>query len=93
MMEEEVEILVEVAVLGEQMDHFRRSAVGKHLLKRAEEDYNAGIEELKRVPPADTEAVRTAQNKVRVAESVRDWIEESIASGLRATMILEDREE
>jgi len=92
-MTEETEILFDIAVLGEQVDQFFKSDLGKYLLDHAARQEAQGLEELRRVECHDTEAVWQAQNKVWVAEKFRTWLEEAIQAGLKAQMILEDREE
>lgn len=92
-MPETTEILLDVAVLGEQVDQFFKSDIGRYLLDHAARQENEGLEELRRVKCTDTEAVWTAQNKVWVAEKFRTWLTEAVQAGLKAQMILEDREE
>ena len=92
-MNEETEILFDVAVLGEQVDQFFKSDIGKYLLDHAAAQEAEGLEELKRVKCHDPESVWEAQNKVWVAEKFRTWLSDAIQAGLKAQMILEDREE
>jgi hypothetical protein len=89
----ESEILLDVAVLGEQIDQFLKSDVGQYLLQHAAEQEEQGLEELRRVKCTDATAVWEAQNKVWVAEKFRTWLDEAIRAGLKAQMILEDRED
>jgi hypothetical protein len=92
-MTEETEILFDVAVLGEQIDQFFKSDIGKYLLDHAAAQEAQGLEELRRVKCSDTEAVWQAQNKVWLAEKFRTWLGDAVQAGLKAQMILEDREE
>jgi hypothetical protein len=92
-MTEETEILFDVAVLGEQIDQFFKSDIGKYLLDHAAAQEAEGLEALRRVQCHDTEAVWQAQNKVWLAEKFRTWLTDAIQAGLKAQMILEDREE
>jgi len=92
-MTEETEILFDIAVLGEQVDQFFKSDIGKYLLDHAAAQEAEGLEELRRVPCHDTEKVWQAQNKVWIAEKFRTWLNDAIQAGLKAQMILEDREE
>jgi hypothetical protein len=92
-MSEESEILLDVAVLGEQIDQFMKSDVGKYLLQHAAAQEEEGLEQLRRVKCNDAEAVWQAQNKVWIAERFRVWLEDAVSAGLKARMILEDREE
>ena len=92
-MNEETEILFDVAVLGEQVDQFFKSDIGKYLLDHAAAQEAQGLEELRRVKCNDQQAVWEAQNKVWLAEKFRAWLSDAIQAGLKAQMILEDREE
>jgi hypothetical protein len=92
-MTDEIEILFDVAVLGEQVDQFFKSDIGKYLLDHAAAQEAEGLEELRRVDCKNTEAVWNAQNKVWLAEKFRTWLTEAVQAGLKAQMILEDREE
>jgi len=92
-MSDDSEILLDVAVLGEQVDQFLKSDVGVYLMQHATAQEEAGMEELRRVKCNDAEAVWQAQNKVWLAEKFRVWLEEAVQAGLKARMILEDREE
>ncbi len=92
-MTEETEILFDVAVLGEQVDQFMKSDIGVYLLQHAQAQEEAGLEELRRVQCNDSQAVWNAQNKVWLAEKFRAWLKEAVVAGLKARMILEEREE
>lgn len=89
----ESEILLDVAVLGEQVDQFLKSDVGRYLVEQAESEYEAGIESLKNCDPQDANGIIAAQTVIKRAESIKDWLMEAVRAGLRAKMILEDREE
>lgn len=92
-MTEETEILLDVAVLGEQVDQFMKSDIGQYLLQHAAEQEAKGVEALKRVDCKDTSAVWDAQNQVWIAEKFRVWLEDAVRAGVKAQMILEDRDE
>ncbi len=90
---EEIEILVDVAVLGEQADQFLRSDVGQYLVKRADIEIEEGVAELKIVNCNDAPKINEIQTRIYRAESVKVWLREAIMDGLRATEVLESREE
>lgn len=92
-MNEETEILFDVAVLGEQVDQFFKSDIGQYLLDHAARQETQGLDELRRVKCTDSQAVWDAQCQVWVAEKFRVWLTDAIQAGLKAQMILEDREE
>ena len=89
----DVEVLVDVAVLGKQVQNFFDSDIGKFLLHRAKMEYDGGIKALKQTDPTDTRAIIVAQNAVWRAESIKDWLDEAILAGLKAEVVLEDRED
>jgi hypothetical protein len=89
----ETEVLVDVAVLGEQVDQFLKSHIGRYMVAKAEAEYDAGIESLKNCDPYDPIGISAAMNVVKRAESIKEWLVEAVGAGLRAQMILEDREE
>lgn len=89
----QIEVLVDSAVLGEQVDSFVKSDVGQFLLERARVEQAEGYAELKTVSFQDAEGVRAAQNKVWRAESIAQWLNEAIMSGVRAMEVLESRED
>ncbi len=88
----ETEILLDVAVLGEQVDQFLKSDVGRYLMEQAEDEERAGLLQLRVVDYTNSEAVRLAQNRAWRGEHVKAWLRNAISAGLKARMILEDRE-
>ena len=77
------EILAEVS-LGVEAEAFLGSAVGKYLVKVAEEEREVALNELKTVDPMDAGRIRELQGKVWRAESVQTWIAEIIQAGWNA---------
>jgi len=72
---------------------FFKSDIGKYLLDHAAAQEAQGLEELRRVKCNDQQAVWEAQNKVWLCGKVQDLAGRCDSSGLKAQMILEDREE
>lgn len=89
----ESEALLDLAVLGEQVDQFCKSDVGKYLLSHCEREVNAGLSELKQADCNNPVEVWQAQSRIRIAESMEHWLKEAILAGLKAQQILEDRED
>ena len=89
----EVEVLMDVAILGEQVDNFWRTDVGRFLSEHIEEERAAGLEALTTVDAENPKLVREAQNTVWRAAQMKGWISQAIMSGLKAKMVLEDRME
>ncbi len=92
-MSTQVEALVEQAVFGEQVDIFMRSRVGQWLLERAFSEADEALQRLKVVQPTDSVAVQQLQNQVWRAESIKGWLEQAVISGLKATEVLDERDE
>ena len=92
-MSQETEILFDTAVLGKQWDDFMRSDIGRYLDDCLAKEHRTGLDELVNANPADAEAVRAAQNKVWRAVQLRSWIQSSIVAGLKATAVLESRDD
>ena len=89
----ESEILLDVAVLGEQVDQFCKSDVGKYLLAHCKATRDSGIADLIYADCNDPKSVWEAQSRIKIAESIESWLKEAIIAGLKARMILEDRED
>ena len=89
----ESEILLDTAVLGEQVNQFCKSDVGKYLLAHCQAEIQAGLRDLKHADCNDPKSVWQAQARVNIAESIEEWLREAILAGLKAQEILEDRAE
>jgi hypothetical protein len=89
----EAEVLVDTAVLGKLTLDFLQSDVGRYLNKCIDDEYAEGLERLKTVDAANAEAVRSAQNQVWRADELRRWLQTAIHAGVRATQVLESRED
>ncbi len=89
---EESEILIDVAVFGEQVDQFCKSDIGKYLLARCQQEVKTGISALKSADCNNPQEVWNAQAQIKIGESIEDWLKEAILSGLKAKQVLEDRE-
>ena len=87
----ETEILLDVAVLGERVDQFLKSDIGRYLIEQAEAEEQAGLQQLRVVNCANAEAVYMAQNRVWLGEHMKSWLKDAVSAGLKARMILEDR--
>ncbi len=89
----ESEILLDVAVLGEQVDQFLKSDIGRYLMEQADAEEAAGISELRKVNCANAEEVRMAQFRAWRGGQIKLWLQNAVMAGLKAKMILEDRQE
>ncbi len=78
-----------IAILGKQVDEFMSSQIGKYMLSRADSEYMDGVERLK-VCTAD-QLIET-QSRVLRAQSIRQWLEEAVVSGLKALELIEEEE-
>jgi hypothetical protein len=89
----QTEVLVDQAVLGEQVDSFMRSDIGLYLDQRMQGEYEDAVEKLTQADAQDVKAIQSAQNEIWRARSVRLWLESAIISGLKAQQVLAGREE
>lgn len=91
-MSSDVGDLLEASIIGKQVENFISSDVGKYLIQCIEAEEKKGYDALKAVDAERPDMVRSAQNSVALAEYMRSWLLEAVDAGIRATMILEDRE-
>jgi hypothetical protein len=89
----ERDILIDVAALGDQVEAFFDSRVGKFIIQRINFEVERSVEQLKKVDPSKTEEVRAIQNEIWRAETLRQWLEESVTAGLKALEVLEERDD
>jgi len=91
-MSNENQMLMDVAVFGEQVRQFMESPVGRYLLQKADEEKDLAILELVNVDAQDYKAVQSAQNQFQRAEDFQAWLTEAVTKGLQALQILDSRE-
>jgi len=77
--------VVEDAVFGKEVEQFLETRVGAYLLRKAQDEASEALEALADVDPEDAKAIRTAQNKVKRADSIIGWLAEAIRTGIQAT--------
>jgi hypothetical protein len=78
------------AVFGRKVELFLESDVGQYLEQCAAAEMEEAAEKLKSVNPEDPKAIRDLQFKIRVAESVVNWLADAIRSGQQAREIIEE---
>jgi len=81
------------AVLGEQVHKFMNTDMGHYLRNRAADEEFKALKKLRECDPENAGLIRQYQNEALVAESVIKWLEDSIADGLQALRIIDDRNE
>jgi len=81
--------VVKQAVFGEVASNFIRSEMGVYLVKRAEDEVEKAVEELKRVNARDGKAVEDIQNRIWKAESFQQWLADAVIEGAEALKILD----
>lgn len=91
--DDQVAQLYESAVLGQQIEAFLASDVGKYLQARANRVYNAAVEDFKRVNPNDSSAVMKIQADMWKAEAFMGWLQQGVQEGLTSLGILEGIED
>ena len=74
----------EIIDLGQQVETFLQSSLGRYLIGRAEDDIEQAVEQLKRANPDRAELIRTIQNQIHVAENIQYWLAEAVTSGYNA---------
>lgn len=79
-----------MAVFGRQVEDFLNGDIGSYLVACAQADIDEGLKELRSVNAEDPKAVRAAQNKVAVAESIMMWLGDAIQRGHAATELLQE---
>lgn len=70
--------------LSFEVEAFLGTSVGKYLIKRAEEDIESAVAELKTVDPENPKAIRTIQSRIQTAEDFQYWLAEAIQAGHNA---------
>lgn len=80
---------VRTAVFGKQVEDFLAGDIGSYLVRQADAEIKAGLDELRDVNPEDAEAVRAAQNKVRVAQNIVNWLSDAIQAGHQAMAVID----
>ena len=81
----------EAAELGLQAQYFRdRNAVGRYLVRRAQQERAAALAALAEVDPTDVAAIRALQDQARIPALILDWWDQAIAAGQAAETRIED---
>jgi len=88
-----VEELVDIAVLGKQVEIFLESRVGSYLMQKASKEEVEALNRLRTVAATDRVAITHLQNMAWRASSIKDWLSEAVIAGLSATEVLDDRDE
>lgn len=89
---DDYQLLFAEAKLGLDADVFLASDVGRYLLGRAEQEIEAAYLDLERVRAEDADTIRTLQNQIWRAKSIRQWLHEAIEAGNLAEQQLRDNE-
>ena len=85
--------LFERAAFGKQVDAFMTSDVGKYVMNRAQQSRKDAFTDFAAVDATDVSAVQDIQNRLKVAESIVQWLRDAVMDGVKAFEILEDRSE
>lgn len=72
------------AAFGRQVELFLESDIGVFIVKQAEKQIEDAICDLKAIDPYDNRGVQKAQNKVKVAESILEWLGDAVRAGHQA---------
>jgi len=69
---------------GLQVEAFLASEIGLYLCKRADEEIEDAIEDLKTADPECPKEIRELQNKIYRAEAIQYWLAEAIQAGINS---------
>lgn len=70
--------------IGLDAEHFVLSKVGRHVLKRADDQRDAALQGLADVNPEDPQKIRELQNTVRCVAWFHEWLAELVQDGYQA---------
>ena len=82
---------VEEAVFGKQVQLWLQGDIGSYVLRLAQEQSKAAVEELKAVDPHQPEIIMKIQMRIQVAESIIDWLADAMIRGIQAQKVLRRR--
>ncbi len=78
------------AAFGRQVELFLDSDIGKYLVKKAQAQSAQAMEELVVADPNDPKLIASIQNRIKVADSIIEWLGDAIAEGHSAIQILKE---
>jgi hypothetical protein len=82
---------IEDAVFGREVAAFlQNDRIGRYIVRRAADEVEAAMLDLKDVDPEKPSDIRAIQMRIQVAESVVGWLVEAVDRGSTAEKILED---
>ncbi len=90
---DEKDVLVYQGQLGLQVEAFLNSDVGAYLIARSEQESHSLMEKLKKADPSDCVGIIRIQEAIKRSESFKEWLVEAVENGLKATEVLQQREE
>ena len=65
--------------LGDHVEAFLKTTVGKYLAKRAEDERGDLLEQLADTDPYDSKAIALLQRRIQVLDSWQQWFGEALA--------------
>ena len=68
-------------LLGDEVDQFFNSDLGKYVIERAKKEVDENTEEWKICDPYDGKEVNRLQTNIRIAEQALIWLAEALANG------------
>lgn len=91
-MSENAELYAE-AMLGQDVESFLASDIGRYLIGRADQESAEAVNKLKTCFPWRRRRITELQNQIWRAESFQSWLGELIIRGRQATSQLEQQED
>ena len=88
---EDNRILIAESILGEDAAEWVKSDLGTYVIGRANQEIKEATDSLKKTLPWRWRRIQHLQNRIRIAESVKGWLIEAIATGRTALAELDRR--
>lgn len=89
----EVRALEANVSLGVDVEAWLQSPIGMMVIRRCEEERSAALEALADADPEDPKAIRALQMRVRVVDTVQQYMADAIASAQSSLARLEQLEQ
>lgn len=77
-------------MFGRQVEDFLSGPIGSHLVRKAREQSQLAVDQLKTVDPENAKAVRALQNQVMLADSIAGWLGDVVHEGQVALEALKE---